>query len=205
MPALLLIALLAAGPGAGQDDFASDFETATPGIAFGPVPEGRALLSGDIGWLRSALRTQIGIGHAFDLVLWADAFLLESGFGGQNGIHGGFRYTPVESGLFRVSLEATGGAIFVVQHVATANLFELRGELSAGLAYPVLGTLYGRVQMRGLSDPSAPDSRWGRDEELGIGVERTFGRFTVGAEGSAWARPGLDNLGQWRLRAGYRF
>jgi hypothetical protein len=203
---LLLIALLAAAPEAAETDadFAEDFALGTPGLALGPLPSNQFVASFDVGWLRSALRGQVGLGHDVDFVFWGDAFLLEDLFGQQNGLHTGIRYTPLKEGPFRLSLEGTIGAIFIAGRVSTSNVFALRGEVTAGATRAELGTVYTRLQIRGLTDAAAGDAHWGRDAEIGVGVERNFARFTFGAEGSLWTRPDLDGIRQWRLRVGYR-
>lgn len=203
------MALLAAAPGASSTDadrdFAEDFESGTPGLALGPVPAGSVIVSADVGWLRSALRGQIGLGNAWDLVLVGDAFLLHGAFDGQNGIHAGVRLTPLQTGPFRLSIEGTVGAIFVAGRIAASNVFALRVESDAGVTFPQLGTAYVRVQLRALTDAAAGDAHWGGDAELGAGVERELGRFVVGAEGSLWTRPSLESIRQWRIRLGYQF
>jgi hypothetical protein len=113
------------------------------------------------------------------------------------------RYTPLTGGPFRLTLEATAGAVFIAGRVATTNLFALRTEATAGATWPNLGTVYGRLQIRALTDAAAGGAHWGRDAELGAGVERNVGRFTVGFEGSRWTRPDLEGITQWRIRVGY--
>lgn len=206
MQTLLLIALLAAAPAQAEheEDFREDFEGSTPGLALGPLASGQFLASLDLGWPRSALRGQVGLGRAFDFVFWGDAFLLDDLFDQQNGLHLGLRYTPLHQGPFRLSIEGTVGAIFIADGVTTSNLFAFRGEVTAGVTRASLGTLYGRLQLRGLTDAAAGDAHWGHDGELGVGVERNLRRITVGAEAAWWTRPDLDAIRQWRIRVGYR-
>ncbi|HYG69390.1 MAG TPA: hypothetical protein VD838_17080, partial [Anaeromyxobacteraceae bacterium] len=187
------------------EDFDEDFAGEPAGLALGPVDSGKFVLSVDVGWLRSAIRGQAGVGRDFDLVFSADAFLLEDLFEHQNGFHAGVRYTPVQSRPFRLSVEAAVGATFIANRVSASNVFDLRGEVNAGVVQPGLGTAYVRLQVRALTDGAAGESHWGRDAEFGLGVERNFGPLTLGAEGFVWTRPELDNLRQWRIRAGYRF
>jgi hypothetical protein len=214
VPTLVILALLAAASApdpavplaraqSADDDFASDFRKGTIGIALGPLPPGQFIVSADLGWLRSAVRGQVGMGRDFDFVFWVDAFLLEAAFDAQNGLHAGVRYTPLTGGPFRLTLEATAGAVFIAGRVATTNLFALRTEATAGATWPNLGTVYGRLQIRALTDAAAGGAHWGRDAELGAGVERNVGRFTVGFEGSRWTRPDLEGITQWRIRVGY--
>lgn len=211
MHALLLIAVLAAAPPApaagaagAAESFDEDFETGTPGLALGPLPPSQFIASLDVGWLRSAARGQVGLGRDWDFVFWGDAFLLDDAFNGQNGLHAGLRYTPVQSGPFRLSIEGTVGAILIAGRVAASNLFAFRGEATAGITWPDLGTVYGRLQLRALTDAGAGDAHWGRDAEMGAGVERNVGRFTIGAEASVWTRPDLERIRQWRVRLGYQ-
>jgi hypothetical protein len=222
VPTLVLLALLAAAPApdpaappAGaqapevvasdvDSDFASDFAEGTPGLALGPLPPGQFIASVDLGWLRSAVRGQVGMGRDFDFVFWVDAFLLDAAFDAQNGLHAGVRYTPLQGGPFRLTLEGTAGAVFIAGRIATSNLFALRGEATAGVSWPDLGTVYARLQIRGLTDAAAGGAHWGRDAELGAGVERNVGRFTFGAEAFRWTRPELEGLTQWRIRVGYQ-
>jgi hypothetical protein len=216
VPTLVILALLAAAPApdpavplaraqSADDDFASDFREGTIGIALGPLPPGQFIVSADLGWLRSAVRGQVGMGRDFDFVFWVDAFLLEAAFDAQNGLHAGVRYTPLQGGPFRLTLEGTFGAIFIAERVAASNLFAFRGEATAGATRASLGTVYLRFQLRGLTDAAAGDAHWGRDAEIGAGLERNVGPLTVGVEGFLWTRPDLANIRQWRLRAGYRF
>jgi hypothetical protein len=206
-PALILV--LAALPGAAlgapaeKDD---DFEPDVPprSLALGPVPRGGGALSLDLGWIRSGLRFDIGLGARLDLVLRGDTMLLYDGFSGQHSILGGLRFTPVADGSFRLSIEGYGGLLLVPAARAQENVTAVGGEANLGVVFS-LATVYGRVGLRGLSSDVASETRWSRQAELGGGVERTIGRFVLGAEWFAWARPRHAALSQWRLRAGYTF
>jgi hypothetical protein len=193
-------------PRAKSPDEDADFqaEVRPRSIALGPNPRGDVTLSLDLGWLESGLRADLGMGAWIDLVLAADTMLLYQGFGGQSGIQGGVRFTPVSQGAVHAGVELTVGQLFSPDATASSNLTTVRGELAAGVMLD-WATLYGRFALRGISGSSARDTAgWTRDEEFGFGVERVITkRFIVGAEGYLWARPGLSTLGEWRIRLGY--
>jgi hypothetical protein len=172
-------------------------------IVFGPNARGDVTLALDVGWLESGLRASLGMGAWIDLVLGVDTMLLYQGFGGQSGIEGGVRFTPVQ-GTLRAGVELTVGQLFSPDATTTSSLTTLRGELAAGAVLD-WATFYGRVALRGLSGGSSRNSAgWTHDEEFGFGVERALSkRFIVGAEAYFWARPTLSTLGEWRLRLGY--
>ncbi|WP_242343149.1 hypothetical protein [Anaeromyxobacter terrae] len=180
-----------------------DFEPEVPArsLALGPVGRGDLLVSLDLGWLRSGLRADLGLGSWIDLTLRADTLLLYDRFRGQSGIYAGVRASPTSQGLFRASAELSVGQVFVPGDATMANLTAFRGSATAGLVLD-LATLYGRADIRWVSNLKPAGPGWTRDAELGAGVERAFGRFVVGAEGFVWARPGLSGLGQWRVRVG---
>ncbi len=201
--ALVLTALLAALPAPAaaalpDDDFEPDRARS---LALGPLPPGSPLVSADVGWLRSGLRLDLGLVASLDLVLRGDAMLLYDGFGSQNGAHLGLRFTPIAEGAFRVCLEATAGQVIVAGRAETVTHTTFRGELVIGTLLD-LGNVYARAALRGV-DPDVPGLGWTRDEEIGLGVERALGRFVVGAEAFAWARPRHSGLAQWRIRVGF--
>ncbi|ABS28559.1 hypothetical protein [Anaeromyxobacter sp. Fw109-5] len=182
----------------------ADFEPERPrhSLALGPVGRGDMIASLDVGWLRSAVRADLGLGSWLDLVLRFDTLLLYEGFGGQNGIHVGVRASPAATGLLRAGVELTLGQLFVPGDVSMANLTALRGSATAGLVLD-WATFYARGDIRWLSSLEPSGAGWARDHELGAGIERGLGRFILGAEAYLWSRPGLSTLGQWRLRVGY--
>jgi hypothetical protein len=184
-----------------------DFEPEAPShsIALGPVGRGDMVVSLDLGWLRSGFRADLGLGAWFDLVLRGDALLLYDGFGAQDGIHLGVRVSPMSKGLIRAGAEFSVGQIFAPGEHTVTNLTVLRASATAGLALD-LATVYGRGEVRWLSSMKSSGPGWAHDGELGVGLERAFGkrgRFIIGAEGYVWMRPGLESLGQWRLCAGF--
>lgn len=181
-----------------------EFEPEVPArsIALGPVGRGEMVVSLDLGWLRSGARADLGLASWLDLVLRADTLLLYEGFGGHSGIHLGVRVSPVSKGLLRAGAELSIGQVFVPGENTVTNLTALRASATAGMVLDLL-TLYGRADIRWLSSTKASGPGWARDGELGVGLERAFGRFIVGAEGYVWTRPELSSLGQWRLRAGF--
>lgn len=183
------------------DDRDFEPEAPSPSIALGPVGKGDLVLSLDLGWLRSGVRADLGLGAFIDLVLRADALLLYDGFGGHDGIHLGVRFSPLSRGLLRAGAEASVGQVFVPGVRTVTNVTAIRASATAGLALDLL-TIYGRGELRWLSGMKSRGPGWARDGELGLGIERAFGRFVVGAEGYVWTRAGLSELGQWRLRAG---
>jgi hypothetical protein len=182
----------------------AEFEPERPrhSLALGPVGRGDMIASLDLGWLRSAVRADLGLGSWLDLVLRFDTLMLYEGFGGQNGLHLGVRASPASTGLFRASVELTVGQLFVPGDVSMANLTALRGAATAGLVLD-WATFYARGDIRWLSNLEPSGAGWARDQELGAGIERGLGRFILGAEAYLWSRPGLSTLGQWRLRVGY--
>lgn len=207
MRAPALILLLAAAP-AGAADGASapadaDFEADVPkaSIALGPVTRGRPFASVDVGWLRSGVRFDLGMGGGFDLHLRADAMLLYDRFGGQNGIHAGLRWTWTEGSL-RAAVEAEAGKIFQPVDQGLQSVTTVRGDLLLGTVLDV-GTIYGRVAIRGMGGEDLPGrAAFRREVEAGGGVERGWRRFVFGLEGFVLSRSGHSNLGEWRLRAG---
>lgn len=187
------------------DDRDFEPEAPAPSIALGPVGKGDLVLSLDLGWLRSGVRADLGLGAFIDLVLRADALLLYDGFGGHDGIHLGARFSPLSRGLLRAGAEASVGQVFVPGARTVTNVTAIRASATAGLAFD-LATLYGRGELRWLSGGRSRGPGWARDGELGLGIERAFGKrgwLILGTEGYVWVRSGLDSLGQWRLRVGF--
>lgn len=204
MRRLLAAALLLAARGALAAD--DDFEEEEPqrSLALGPTRSASAVLSGDVGWLRSGLRVDLGLGASVDLDLRLESFALSRGLGGQNAGFAGVRYSPFDGAGFRASVTFELGLVFVPELLGTQDLFVLRGELAMG--YPIERFLpYFRVAVRGIHFDATTTSGWDHDAEVGGGLERAFGKLLVGAEATSWLQPGVRGLPQWRVRAGWSF
>ncbi|HET9555276.1 MAG TPA: hypothetical protein VFP50_20085 [Anaeromyxobacteraceae bacterium] len=203
LPALLL--LLTAGT-ASAAPFDEDFELeeAPASLAFGPLRPGHALLFAEGGWLRSGVGVGIGLGAGFDLLVRADTFLLE-GTGGQSAAYGGVRLSPFELEPFRFTATIEAGEVFIGGRGPNDDVFSLRTEVLAGVDLLRDWRLYGRGLLRYLAAAVDTSTRWTTDGELGAGLERSFGRWIVGAEVGTWLQPRQDGLVQWRLRVGHAF
>jgi hypothetical protein len=192
LAALLVVAAPLVTPAEGPDD---DFDVREqpPSVALGPAPRGGVIVSAGLGWLRSDLTIQLGLGSWLDLVLRGDAMVLYDGFNAQNTFYGGFRVSPFNEGIARLTLALEAGEIFVPVHSGAKTVPVVRGEISAGMV------------LRGLSGKSAyDDDHWSSDTEAGLGVEgHVRRRLVLGAEVFAWSRPDADTLWQWRLRVGW--
>jgi hypothetical protein len=206
LPAIVAVGVLLARPAAAAptvDDFADFWDTPElPRLAVGPVRRGSTVLSFDLGWLRSGPVANVGLGASFDLAFRASAFLLHDLVKGQNEIYAGVRYPPLANGTLRLSVELGAGQIFIPQQVGSTSLTELRGEVVAGLSFRDAGLLYARGAARALRFGTSLQTGWGSDGEVGLGYELGIRRFILGAEASAWLRPGYQPLAQWRLRVG---
>lgn len=204
----LLAAILSGGvllalPAAPADEFADFWEAPElQRLAVGPVPRGSTVLSFDVGWLRSGPVADVGLGASFDLAVRASAFLLHDLLKGQNEIYAGVRYSPLARGTLRLSAELGAGQVFIPQLLGSSSLAELRGEAVAGLSFGEAGLLYARGVARALRFSASFHTGWGGDGEVGLGYELGIRRFILGAEASAWLRPGYQPLAQWRLRVG---
>jgi hypothetical protein len=203
--AALLAALPAAGQQRARDAFEEDFEPERPttSIAFGPAPNKAAIVSADLGWLRSAVRADLALAGGFDFVVQGDAFLLHGLFGGQDAISAGLRWSGSALGP-RVSLEIDGGIVYFAGQPFDSSFF-LRGEANLGWEIPAIATPYVRASFRALRASQLSYEAWSYDQEFGVGVEHAFGKNVVGVEIFTWAQPGLSGLGQWRLRVGHAF
>jgi hypothetical protein len=177
-------------------------EAGRPSIALGPARRGDALLSFRLGWLRSGVRAELGLGANIGIFVDADTLLLYEGFRGPSGVHLGLRATPLD-GSFRLTVEGSIGEIFAPRSTSNANTTALRLGGAAGVVTD-WATVYARAALRGSASAFASDAGWTRDEEFGLGVERPLlRRIVVGAEAYLWSRPGLSSLGQWIIRIGY--
>jgi hypothetical protein len=188
------------GANAHDEEFAP--EVPPPSVALGPTPRGGAMLALDLGWLRSGVRADLGLGATLSIFLSMDTLLLYDGFHGPSGVHIGLRTTPLQ-GPFRATAEISIGEVFAPRSVSSANTTTLRLGGAAGL---VTGwaTVYARAALRGSAGSFESDAGWTRDEELGVGIERALSRrLVVGAEAYLWYRPGLATLGEWTIRIAY--
>jgi hypothetical protein len=189
---------------ADTDAHDEDFEpeTGRPSIALGPTRRGSALAWLELGWLRSGVRAELGLGASVGIFVAADTFLLYEGFRGPSGVHFGLRVSPFD-GPFRASAELSLGEIFSPRAVSSANVTALRLGGAVGLVTD-WATVYTRASLHGYASAFGSDAGWTRDEEFGLGVERALlGRLVVGAEAYLWSRPGLSTLGEWTVRIGY--
>jgi hypothetical protein len=176
-------------------------ETDVPSIALGPVRRGRPMLSGEVGWLRSGLRFDLGVARRIDLVARIDTMALYDALSGQNAVAIGLRVTPFSWQRLRIGAEATIGQLFSPTDAGRGNLTALRGELTVGwLVGPA--AVYARGAVRGLRVTPLAGTAWTHDEEVGAGLEGRWRRWVAGGEVFALARPGLDTLTQWRIRLG---
>lgn len=228
MRASVLILLLAAAPAAAapeaddaaeegareapapqaQDDADADFEEdrPTPSIALGPVQRGRPFASLDLGWLRSGVRFDLGLGARIDLTLRVDTMLLYEGLDGQTGIHVGLRWSPLDDPLLRGSVQLSAGQVLVPTGGGnTVGITHVTGDLLLGTEAAGVALVYGRVTVRGVRPGAVERSYFAREVEAGLGVERGWRRFVFGAEGFVLNRPGHAGLREWRLRAGMSF
>jgi hypothetical protein len=179
-----------------------DAEEPAPSIALGPARKGRPVVSLEAGWLRSGLRLDLGLVGELDLVARVEAMLLYDGFGGQNGVAAGLRWTPLVWPRARVSGEVTAGQLYAATDAASGTVTTLRAEVAGGfLLGPALA--YARGSVRGLRITPLTGSSFTSEQELGVGVEAHRGRLVAGAEGFVLARPRLDALWQWRVRLGF--
>jgi len=204
----LFLLLAAAGSraevtgGAWDEDF--DPQPGRHSLALGPVAPGELIPSLEVGWLRSGLRVDLGLGLDVDLYVRFDAFALQGGFDGQNVGAAGVRFSPIKEGPFRLSMAAELGGVFVRSGRSTVDMAAVRGELTAGVVPLEDWLVYARISLRGVSTSLGADDTWGRDGEFGGGVERViFQRLVLAAEAFTWARQGQPGLGQWRVRVGY--
>jgi hypothetical protein len=184
-----------------DEDF--DAEESVPSLALGPVPRGHMVAGLDVGWLRSDLQAQLGLGYWIDITFRAESMTLYQGFNAQNSVQAGARISPFSEGLFRLSFALEGGEVFAPVSGGTKSFPLVRGEVSTGLVLEAL-TLYGRVALRGAASDSVFVNRWAQDTEAGIGLEaHAAKRLVLGVEGFAWGRQRSETLWQWRIRVGW--
>ncbi len=172
-------------------------------MILGSLPAGSLMVTSDVGWLRSAVRADVGLAAGFDLSLRFDAFLLKDLLSGQEGVTLGLRYTPPYRGLVRFAAEVGVGETYIPQRFGLDSLFVVRGEMVGALWLEDFGLPYLRASARALGFDKWSHSGWGRDAEIGLGWERPLSRkIVVGVEGFLWFRAGVPELAQWRVRVG---
>lgn len=175
-------------------------------LAFGAVAVGDVMWRAELGWLRSGVRADIGIGFDVDLALDVDAWLFHDLGNGHKQIVALARYTPMSEGPIRLAFSAGAGEVFIGSGVESFDLFQLKGEITAGLSFAPYGTAYARVALRGLKfNHGLSYEGWGRDEEVGLGWEVKLWRVVVAVEGYYWLRPQLDSIPQGRVIVGVPF
>jgi hypothetical protein len=194
---LALAALLLAVPAEEEPP-----EVAPRTMAFGGLGAGDANLYGELGWMKSGLRADVGIAGGIDLTVRAEAFLLHDLPRGQNGGALGLRWSPAP-GAFLLGAVALEGSLYALREpFGSALVYALRGEGHLGVGLERLGTAYLRAALRTAHGGDARAEVWQADGEAGLGWELQRGRWLAGAEGFLWLRPGLAPLPQWRIRAG---
>jgi hypothetical protein len=175
-------------------------------VAFGAVGVGDVMWRAELGWLRSGIRADIGIGFDVDIALEVDAWLLHDFNNGQKQITALARYTPLSEGSIRLAFSAGAGEVFIGSGIESFDLFQVKGEITVGLSFAPYGTPYGRVAFRGLKfNHGLSYEGWGRDEEVGLGWEVKVWRVVVAVEGYFWLRPQLDSIPQGRVIVGVPF
>lgn len=199
---LALAALLAAPPSREDGD---EPEVGPRSMAFGGLSAGDANLYGELGWIRSGARIDVGITSSISLTVRADGFLLHHFSQGQNGGHLGLRWGSDTGGFLLGALAFEGGVFSGRDPVGTAIVYDLRGEGHLGVNLDPFGIGYLRAALRAADGGESRRSLWQFDGDLGLGWELQLGRWLGGVEGSLWIRPGLAALPQWRIRAGYAF
>jgi len=196
---LALAALLLAGP---EGDEAP--EAGVRSLAFGGLASADANLYGEVGWIRSGARIDVGIAGGLALTARAEGFLLHRLGQGQNGGALGLRYGS-SAGSFLLGAVALEGGLYSGRDPAgSALVYYVRGEGHMGLSLERLGIAYLRGALRA-ANGGDNHSLWQSDGDLGLGWELQRGRWLGGVEGFLWVRPGLSALPQWRIRAGYAF
>ncbi len=183
-----------------------DFDPA-PNLAslqFGPVKPTRLMLSADGGWLRSGVRFLAGAGVGLDLVGRADTFLPGVGDGGQNGIYIGARWSSQDLDVLRLAATFEVGEVFVAGRAADASYLSLRVEVAAGAELSGWRP-YARAAMGFDKGSVTLGPEWFNTTELGLGLERTFGRHVVAVEGGTFLQAEVPAIATWRVRYGHAF
>lgn len=197
---LALAAILAAPP-----SLEAEPEVGQRSLAFGGLRAGDANLCGELGWIRSGARVDVGIAGGLALTARAEAFLLHRLSTGQNGGALGLRWGSDTGGFLLGALAFEVGLFSGRDPIGTALVYDLRGEGHLGVNLEQFGVAYLRAALRAADGGEGRQSLWQFDGDLGVGWELQLGRWLGGAEGFLWLRPGLSALPQWRLRAGYAF
>ncbi len=183
-----------------------DFDPA-PNVAslqFGPVKPTRLMLTGDVGWLKSGVRFLAGAGVGLDLVGRADTFLPGVGNGGQNGIYVGARWSSQDLDVLRLAATFEVGEVFVASRTADASYLSMRFEVAAGAELSGWRP-YARAAMAFDKGSVTAGPEWFTTTELGLGLERTFGRHVLGLEGGTFLQAEVPAITTWRLRYGHAF
>jgi hypothetical protein len=197
---LALTTLLAAVPAEEPEQ-----EVGPRSMVFGGLGSADANVYGELGWIRSGARIDVGIVSSLALTFRAEGFLLHHFSHGQNGGFLGLRWSSDTGGFLLGALAFEGGVFSGRDPVGSAIVYDLRGEGHLGLNLDQLGIAYLRAALRAADGGESRRSLWQMDGDLGLGWELQVGRWLGGVEGSLWIRPGLAALPQWKIRAGYAF
>lgn len=183
-----------------------DFDPApdVTSLQFGPVRPTRLMLSGDVGWLKSGVRFLAGAGVGLDLIGRADTFLPGVGNGGQNGLYVGLRWSSQDLDVLRLSTAFEVGEVFVAGQTADASYLSMRLEVAAGAELSGWRP-YARAALAFDKASVTAGPEWFSTTELGVGLERTFGRHVLAVEGGAFLQAQVPKITTWRLRYGHAF
>jgi hypothetical protein len=183
-----------------------DFDPApnVTSLQFGPVRPTRLMLSADGGWLKSGARFLAGAGVGLDLIGRADTFLPGVPNGGQNGIYVGLRWSSQDLDVLRLAATFEVGEVFVAGQSADASYLSMRVEVAAGAELSGWRP-YARAAMAFNKASVAFGPEWFNATELGVGLERTFGRHVIGLEGGTFLQSQVPNIATWRVRYGHAF
>lgn len=173
-------------------------------LQFGPIKPTRLMLSADGGWMRSGVRFLAGAGVGLDLIGRFETFLPGVANGGQNAVLLGLRWSSQDLDPVRLAGTLEVGEVFVAGHLADGSYLAVRGEFALGLelsgwrpcARAALAVNNASVQ----AGPA-----WFSTSEVGLGLERTFGRNVVAVEGSTFVQSDVPSILMWRLRVGRAF
>lgn len=190
-----------AAPGADPDFDPSPDRTS---LQFGPVKPTRLMLSADGGWLKSGARFLAGAGVGLDLIGRFDTFLPGISNGGQNGVYVGARWSSQDIDPLRLALTLEVGEVFVAGRTADASYLSLRGEAAVGLELASWRP-YARANLAVNNGSVTAGPSWSSTSELGLGLERTFGKNVVAVEGGAFLQRAVPAILVWRVRVGRAF
>lgn len=201
---LALAAVVAAGP-AGSASEPEESEVGPRSMAFGGLGPGDANIYGELGWIRSGARIDVGVAGGLALTVRAEAFLLHHVTTGQNGGALGLRWASNTGGFLLGAAALEAGLFSGRDPIGTALVYDVRGEGHLGVNLEQLGIAFLRAGLRASNAGEGHQSLWQFDGDVGVGWELQWRRWLGGAEGFLWLRPGLSALPQWRIRAGYAF